>query len=246
MCSKLLLAGLFFSCLTACKKAPYRSCFKKSGKESERTVALGYFDRLFLSERMNFVLIQDSTNKVVVKGGENLLQLVEINNEDGLLTITNKNRCNYLRKYDVPLVEIHLTKVINLHVEASELLTNEDTLITDYLTITMRDGAGTVDLTINTLDVKVENTYGWANLKLSGITESIRATLMGDGFFDLKQLQVNNTLKILSVSSRDQYIRAEGIPLQAQIDGIGNILYWGTPSSISCNKYGVGDLIKQQ
>jgi hypothetical protein len=69
---------------------------------------------------------------------------------------------------------------------------------------------------------------------------------MGDGCFDVKQLNVTNSLKILTVSSRDQSIRAEGISLQAQIDGIGNILYWGTPSNIFCNKYGTGNLIKQQ
>jgi hypothetical protein len=232
--------------LTACKKAPYRSCFKTSGNESERTVTVGDFNRLFLSERMNFVLIQDSTNQVVVKGGENLLQLIEITNEDGLLTITNKNRCNYLRNFDVPLVEIHLTKLVNLHIEGSEKLTNKDTLFTDYLTLTLRDGAGTVDLTLKTIDIKAENTYGWANLTLKGETQTLRANLMGDGCFDVKQLNVTNSLKILTVSSRDQSIRAEGISLQAQIDGIGNILYWGTPSNIFCNKYGTGNLIKQQ
>jgi len=191
-------------------------------------------------------LIQDSTNKVVIKGGENLLQLIEISNVDGLLTIKNKNRCNYLRKYEVPLVEIHLTKIINMHLEVSGTLTNQDTLVTDYLTITARDGAGNFDLTVKAIDIKAENTYGWANLTLKGETQTLRANLMGDGFFDMKELNITHSLNILSVSSRDQCIRAEGIALKVQIDGIGNILYWGNPSAVFYNKYGKGNLIKQQ
>lgn len=227
----IVLLGFFW--VSACKKPEDRSCFKRSGELSDRTVFLGNFNRLDLRERMQFVLIQDSLNKVVIQGGKNLLNLVEVTETDGLVTIINKNRCNYLRNYAVPTVEIHFTRLINLNFEGTELLYNEDTLITDYLSLTLKDGGGKVDLKVNALDIKVENTYGWGNLTLQGATQTLRANLMGDGFFDMQHINVTNTLKILSVSSRDQYIRAEGIPLHAQIEGIGNILYWGEPSAIS-------------
>ena len=78
---------------------------------------------------------------------------------------------------------------------------------------------------------------------MHGSTQSLRANLMGDGAFDFKGLKVSNALKILTVSSRDQKIGADGIPLQVQIDGVGNVRYWGIPSGISLNNYGSGALI---
>jgi len=229
--------------VAACKKPEDRSCFKRSGDLSERTVFLGNFNRLDLRERMKFVLIQDSSNKVVIQGGKNLLNFVEVTENDGLVTVMNQNRCNYWRNYALPTVEIHCTRLINLNFEGTEMLYNEDTLITDYLTLTLKDGGGTVDLKVKALDIKAENTYGWGNLVLHGSTQSLRANLMGDGAFDFKGLKVSNALKILTVSSRDQKIRADGIPLQVQIDGVGNVRYWGIPSGISLNKYGSGELI---
>jgi hypothetical protein len=143
----------------------------------------------------------------------------------------------------MPTVEIHFTRLINLNFEGTERLYNQDTLFTDYLTLTLKDGGGTVDLKVKALDIKAENTYGWGNMVLRGTTQTLRANLMGDGSFDVEGLHVSNSLKWITVSSRDQKIRADGVPLQVQIDGSGNVRYWGNPSSISLNKYGSGVLI---
>ncbi|MBM3163953.1 MAG: DUF2807 domain-containing protein [Bacteroidetes bacterium] len=238
-----LFLGLFFFVVLSCRKANERSCFKRSGDPSFRTVVLGSFNRLFLREHIKYVLVQDSTDQVIVRGGANLIPFIEIDEVDGLVTVVNKNRCNFLRNYDIPTVEIHFTRLINLHFEGTEELYNLDTISTDYLTITLRDGAGTIDLTLNAIDIKAENTNGWGSMVLRGSTQSLRANLMGDGAFHFEELKVLNSLKILTVSSREQKIRAEAIPLQVQIDGMGNIRYWGYPSTISLNKYGSGDLI---
>lgn len=236
-----VLTGTLWVC--ACKKSEDRSCFKRTGELSERTVFLSDFNRLDLRERMKFVLIQDSTNKIILTGGKNLLNLVEISENSGLVTVVNHNRCNYWRNYAMPTAEIHFTRLINLNFEGTERLYNQDTLFTDYLTLTLKDGGGTVDLLVKALDIKAENTYGWGNMVLRGTTQTLRANLMGDGAFDFKGLKVSNALKILTVSSRDQKIGADGTPLQVQIDGVGNVRYWGNPSSILLNKYGSGALI---
>ena len=238
-----IFIGLSLLYSSSCKKPENRTCFKTSGDFSERSVFLGAFNRLDLRERMQFVLIQDSMNKVVIQGGKNLLNLVEVTENDGLVTVVNHNRCNFWRNYAMPTVEIHFTRLINLNFEGTERLYNQDTLFTDYLTLTLKDGGGTVDLKVKALDIKAENTYGWGNMVLRGTTQTLRANLMGDGSFDVEGLHVSNSLKWITVSSRDQKIRADGVPLQVQIDGSGNVRYWGNPSSISLNKYGSGALI---
>jgi hypothetical protein len=201
---------------------------------------------LHLKEHLSYKLIQDSTNKVIVRGGNNLLNFVEVIGENGQLTIENKNRCNYLRSYEIPEVEIHYTKLINILFEGTEHLYNEDTLITDYLTLTLRDGAGHMELNVKAIDINAINTHGWGHLTLKGETQTLRGNLMGDGKFDFSQVTVSNQVKLITSSSIDQRVKAVGIPLNVELNGIGNVYYYGLPSVINKVQYGEGKLINVQ
>jgi len=81
-----ILIALVYSC----KKPEQRACFKKSGEFAIKVHEFGAFNQLHLKEHLSYKLIQDSTNKVVVRGGNNLLNFVEVRGEHGLLTIENK------------------------------------------------------------------------------------------------------------------------------------------------------------
>lgn len=243
---RLLNILIFSALLFSCKKAADRACFKKSGELSGRTYAFGTFNQLHLKEHIEYKLVQDSTNKVIVRGGSNLLNFVEVIGEDGVLTIANKNRCNYLRSYEIPEVEIHYTTLVNILFEGTERLYNEDTLVTDYLTLTLRDGAGLMDLNVHAIDINAINTHGWGRLTLKGQTQTLRGNLMGDGKFDFSQLNATNQVKLITSSSVDQQVNASGVPLSVELNGIGNIYYYGQPSVINSVQYGSGKLIKKQ
>ena len=238
----LILIILAFSC----RKPNERACFKKSGELAIKVYEFGAFNQLHLKEHLTYKLVQDSTNKVLVRGGNNLLNFVEVRGENGLLTIENKNRCNYLRSYAIPEVEIHYTKLINILFEGTERLYNEDTLITDYLTLTLRDGAGHMDLNVQAIDINAINTHGWGSLTLKGETQTLRGHLMGDGKFDFSQITSTNQVKLITASSMDQQVNAAGIPLSVELNGIGNVYYFGLPSLINNVQYGSGKLIKVQ
>lgn len=240
---RLLFALGILLIFSACKKPEDRKCFKKSGMYEEIAIHLGDFDRLALKEHIRYTLIQDSTDQIVIKGGSNLINFINVVPENGLVSISNKNKCNYLRKYEVVDVEIHFTKLINILFEGTEDLNTIDTLKTDYLSLTLRDGGGSMKMCIHAHDVNVINTHGWADLSLTGVTNTTRLVLMGDGSFNTIGLKTMDSLSILSASSTIQRISADGIPLKAQIDGIGNIEYYGNPSVLFFSKYGKGDLI---
>jgi hypothetical protein len=237
---------ILITLISSCKKPEQRACFKKSGELSSRIYEFGSFNQLHLKEHLTYKLVQDSTNKVLVRGGSNLLNFVGVMGENGVLTIENKNRCNYLRSYEIPEVEIHYTKLINILFEGTERLYNEDTLITDYLTITLRDGAGHMELNVNAIDVNAINTHGWGRLTLKGETQSLRANLMGDGKFDFSQVTAINQIKLITSSSVDQRVNAAGIPLHVELNGVGNVYYYGLPSVINTVQYGKGKLINVQ
>jgi hypothetical protein len=239
--------ALLFSLLLlgACKKPEHRACFKKSGTPAVQDIALNSFNRLHLKEHLSYVLVPDTVSKVVLQGGKNLLGFVEVVQDGSLITISNKNRCHFLRDYDYPTVEIHYQSLINIQYEGTETLTNRDTLKTNYLVLTLKDGAGSLDLCLDVVDVKVDNTHGWGKATLRGKASFCKVNLMGDGSFDGRGLAVSTDYKLISSSSLNQYLSAPNIPLEVEIRGIGNVYYYGTPSTLYFSRYGTGNLIPQ-
>ena len=110
----LILTLLIFSC----QKPEDRACWKSVGeKDSLELFISNDFEELFLAEHLEYVLVQDSTDKVVLKGGRNLLNFVEVVQEGQKVSIRNNNKCSFLRNLKEKVqVEIFCTeKVFFVH-----------------------------------------------------------------------------------------------------------------------------------
>jgi len=233
----LLTAVLVF----ACKKPENRKCFKLLGSETTKEIPLESFERLDLREHVEYVLIQDSLDMVVLKGGKNLLNLIEVKSESGLLTIENKNRCGFLRNAKkVVVAEIHFTKLVNIRFIGTEPLTNQGTINTDYLTFYSRDGAGDVNLNINALIVDAEANHGWCNFTLTGTAQKARICAKSNSYCDVSGLTVTDSIYVASETVGDIKINADNLKIYGYITESGNILYKGTPLGIDVMLNGTG------
>ena len=229
--------------LISCRKPNERPCWKKSGSFAVNEIQLGAFNRLFLKEHISYKLIQDSTNKIVIKGGANLIGFINVQAEDGLVSISNDNKCNFFRKYEVVEVEIHFTSLINILFEGTEKLSCADTLKVNYLSVTLRDGGGSMDLLVNAMNIRTDLTNGWGDLVLRGNTNTASYQVLGNGFVEARNLQVRDSINFISSSSTIQKINASNCKLKVEINGIGDIWYYGLPTAISKHEYGKGKLI---
>lgn len=238
-----LLIGLF-----SCEKAADRSCFKSTGTETTKVIALPSFELLELYEHMEFVLIQDSTNQLVLKGGENLLNHIHWQVDGGVLKIENKNRCNFLRKLDQKVkVEIHFTSLINILYQGTEPMTNQDTLHVPYFTLLLRDGAGSVRLCLRSEIVQADISHGWGDYTLSGNANYASIAVRSNGYCDTYDLKVRDSIFVSHASPGKVKVSADQIPLRANILGDGDIYYKGVPSSITISKFPLanGTLVPQ-
>lgn len=238
-----ILTLLFF--VPSCKKASERKCWKSAGPYAEKVIQLGDFDRLLLKEHLRYTLVQDSTNQVVIKGGANMIDWIEVYTENGLVSIRSKNKCNFFRKYAVVDVEIHYTSMINIVFEGTESLTCLDTLKTNYLSLTLTDGGGSMHILVDAIDIRTDLTHGWGDLTVAGNTNTSRFHLTGDGFIDATQLKVRDSISFISNSSTIQKINAANCKLKSEINGIGDIWYYGIPTAIYNMEYGKGKLINK-
>jgi len=232
--------------LASCKKAEDRKCFKSAGKPGTKTIALPAFDRLLLHEHVEYLLIQDSTDRVVITGGENLLNFISCEVADGLLEIKNVNKCSFLRNLSKKVkVEIHFTSLINLHYEGSEPLHTQDTINAPYFTMMIRDGAGPVNMTLNSILIYADISHGWGDYTLSGKTNFARISARSNGFCNTFGLAIRDSVEVYSDTPGTIKINADGIPLRGLMKASGDIWYLGSPSLIAVVEKSTGKLVQK-
>jgi hypothetical protein len=181
---------------------------------------------------------------VVISGGKNLIGHVSATVTDGLLEISNKNRCSFLRSYKKKIkVEIHFTHLINIHFEGSESMTNKGKLKFDWLTFLIRDGSGSVSLNMDAQQVYATISHGWGDFTFSGSVQYANLNIRSNGYCDLYGMNVYDSLTVISNTQGDVNINAAGIKLKAQTMSDGNIFYKGIPDFILFESFSSGKLI---
>ena len=230
--------------LFSCAKPEDRACVKSAGQDAVLEVLTPQIDQLFLHEHLEYVLVQDTIEKVVLTGGKNLLNFVLIDVSEGLLDISNTNKCNFLRSYKKKVkVEIHFIELINIHFEGTESLTNKDTLQFNWMTFLIRDGAGPVTLNFNANAIYATVSHGWGDFTFNGTVNYANLNVRSNGFCNTYGLKIIDSLTVISNTQGYVKVNANNVKFKSETDLDGDIYYKGIPSLITINRYGKGDLI---
>ena len=233
--------------LIGCKKKEDKSCLKSTGAMTSKEVVLDQFDKLFMGPHLKYELVQDTVNKVVLKGGEYLLNGIslQVDNDDRLV-ITNENKCSFLRPYDeIVVVEVHFVNLININFEGTQEVICADTISVTDLSLSIRDGAGHFNLMVEGNSVDVLITHGWGNYTVSGNVSYAKFNLNSNGFGDAYNLYVDNELIAISSTVGVMKVRADNCALLTEINQSGDIWYKGAPNIVEYNQYGSGGLINK-
>lgn len=241
----IILIAFSLLLVVSCKKAEDRTCFKSWGNETTKEIPLVDFSKLELKEHMEFVLIQDSLNKLVVKAGENMVNLIKAEeNEFGFLQIRNESKCRFLRnKKKVVQVEIHFTTLTDLNFGGTEKLTNQGILALNDFKLTIRDGAGPVVLRLNANHVDADVTHGNGDYTLIGNANSARISAKSNGYCDVTGLLVQNSIFVVSETVCPMKINANGLAIEGYQKESGDIYYVGTPAGINVVQTGEGKVL---
>lgn len=244
--NRILLFTLLGLILIACKKPEDRRCVKTAGEDAELVHLVNSFDKLDLGPNFKVVLVQDTVEKVIVRGGENLINFIQFDVTDGTLTIVNDNKCNFLRSYKhVVEVEIHLINIINVLFKGTKELTCLNQLDLPYLTFLIQEGAGKCNLNLNCYSLFLGSGFGWGNYEVVGQTNFLKVDLRDNGFGDFYGLQILEDATVISSSSERMKINLDGAEARVETSSFGDIWYIGTPTLLEYNQYGEGELIDQ-
>lgn len=235
----LLLAMVVFSC----KKASVTDCFKSTGPIVTEERAITGFHTLVLCDNVNLVLKSSNRNALTMEAGEHLLKKIVTEVDDSVLSIRNNNSCNWIRNYDIPVIAyLEFAKLDTLEYRSIGDVTSADTVRTEELVIDIKEGAGEIGFTISATTLYCNLHYGTADFKMKGICNVCYDYSNSFGLIDNREL-LSDFVYLNNRGSNDVYVHA-GKTLGVTIENIGNVYYTGTPTDISLNRTGTGELIK--
>jgi len=232
--------------LFACKKAEERSCIKSSGDDDELHFNLSEGIKEFkLYNGAIYHIYQDSSNLVKVRGGENLISFIEIKEDENILEIRNKNKCNFLRDFDKKIVvEIHYPFYTRFYSETADSLVFKDTIQSNYLYITQALGGGYVKLNIDGDKLIMIGANGVSTYEVSGNVNYADLRLQTDAKGYCESL-ICPEFEIDQNSTGDLYINGENASINVNMKGTGNVYYTGNPDSLFVKGIGVGQVLKK-
>lgn len=233
----LMIAGF------SCSKSSVLDCFNSTGKITQTEREISEFHSIVLNDNVNLFLRQSDQNKLVLEAGSNLMSKIYTEvNDAGYLEIGNDNSCNWVRSYD-KLITVYLdfVRLDTLEYRSIGNVNNEDTIRIDTLVIDVKEGAGTIELTVDAYKINTNLHYGTADIITSGKSILNFVYLAGFGVIDNRELQ-SAQVYATNKSSNDVYINATST-MVVEIDNIGNVYYIGSPVDVSLSGPGPGKLI---
>jgi hypothetical protein len=218
-------------------------CISSPGPVVLESRIIENFDSIAMYDYLNLILTQDTINRVLVETGSNIARGISTEVSNRQLILHNRNKCNWLRDYDIPInVYVSVKNLMKLHYESSGNVTTTNKLTSWDLKVDLWGGCGSVTLEVDNYSGTFIQYLGTADLTLHGICK-ICSLFAGEfGPFHCEDLQTGY-LYIISNSSNDCYILA-GYYLDATIRSIGNIYYYGKPDTMKITIEGSGNVIQ--
>jgi len=226
----------FFS---GCAEENMCDCIKRTGSIIKETRIVKPFDRVLTEDNVTVFISQDSIQEVIVEAGENIVPLIETDVVNGTLIIRNKNRCNWTRSYDKPLI-VHLKMPIIEYIinNGTAPIKSANIITCDSIDIQTMS-SGDIDLFLNVNKV-MSHIFGSGDVFLTGHANEHSCDIGGTAYLYCKNLSTDYTY-IHTYTIGPSEINSSGTMI-AKIDGKGDVICYGNPINTEVLKNGSGNL----
>ena len=230
----------FLPLLSGCGDGHETDCLKSTGKVVTERRELAPFRVVIANDNVDVLLVQDTATYAEVRAGKNLQEDIELQVQNGQLTIRNTSRCNWVRTYDTPReLTLHQPRLTDVFLRGPGNVRTAGNFRADTLFCHLV-GAGDFDLDITT-DYLWVDSYELGNIDLHGKASEVHYTLGGSGSFRASGLQTRDFYFLSNKGSTgDAHVMASNF-LSGTHAGSGTLYYTNTPS---VNLLGVGKVKK--
>ncbi|MCK5705096.1 MAG: DUF2807 domain-containing protein [Cyclobacteriaceae bacterium] len=217
----------------------YSSCnlnYKKgNGNIVEVEISVDDFQKVNIGGNYNVVLIQSDENKVSIETDENLHDFI---NTEGFNSTLNINNVHNRKSTEGIDVKIYYKELNQIYSSGASNIEHEGIIVSDKLDLIL-SGTGAVDLEVNTIHIEI-NLTGAGIVTLAGETDSLETHISGAGGLRAFELKTNySNISVSGLGGAEVFVRER---LEANITGIGGIIYAGNPKIIEKRITGLGKI----
>ncbi|MDC0580232.1 DUF2807 domain-containing protein [Bacteroidia bacterium] len=230
----------------ACQGDRKDDCITSMGKKTVITRSVLSFNKLYVEDRIEVILKQDSSRhgEILLEGPSNLLNQVHSEVSNGQLRLINTNTCNFARSFNYDLkVYVFVDQLIDLQVESIAEVITADTLNVDFLSI-KHTALSDIDLTLSGKEVFIRSRNS-ATTRLHGNLKVLKGSIEEISDLDAAELTCDEVY-LDSHSPLDCTVNPS-LGMYMKIYNSGNIYYIQEPTAyrILAHRSGTGNLLKR-
>ncbi|RFN60493.1 head GIN domain-containing protein [Marixanthomonas ophiurae] len=228
------------------------NCFQAAGDIVQEEFAVGTFSKITVWERTQLFIKQGDIQKVVVETGENLLNDIEVQVEDGMLNLRNNNGCNLVRDYGLTKVYVTTPNIDRIRNSSGLSVESIGTLSFPNLTLISEDQENEDEYHIDgdfKLNLQVENLQivanGLSNFFLTGTANTANFGIYaGDVRIQAANLLVGQ-LTIFHRGTQDMIVNPQEA-IRGKIVSLGDIIAKNRPPIVEVEALYRGRLIFEE
>lgn len=233
----------------ACNSEDANDCFQTTGKTVSKTLTVEKtFDKILVNQNIQLTIKQDSIVSVVVETGENLMNDVSVNVENGELVLTDNNICNLVRDYKPTKIIVTTPNISQIRHSSQFDVVSEETLRQEKLILISEDfnadesfNVGDFRLNVSVTDLQIVSN-NIAVFYLSGVVQNLNIGFYaGAGRFEGEQLHAQH-IDIYHRGTNDMIVNPL-LSLTGEILGTGNVLSVNRPETVNLEALYKGELI---
>jgi hypothetical protein len=233
---------LLIGCLSSCDKDHLLDCLKSSGTISSETRAVADFNRIDVYNNPEVILTQDTVNSITVEAGHHIISGITTEINNGILTIRNENKCNWVRSYSKTIaVYVHVKKLDFIHHHGSSTVSSTNILHNITFDFNVWN-SGDINLSVQADSIYSRQHLTVGDITLTGQSPYLYIFNKGNGFTYEKNLIAENSY-IVQKGTGNCYVHINQ-NMDVEIHDSGNVYYSGSPV-VSSNITGSGKLIHE-
>ena len=231
----------------ACTKDHAPDCIQKGGSRIFVEHNLDAFDQILVNENIELIIQEGSNYHIKIEAGEYLISDVKFTIDEGLLTLTDNNQCNWLRSYQPSKITVTTPSLYQIRSNTQYTIKSAGVLNFPNLKLVSENfnqdqiSLGDFDLEVNNQSLSIISN-NLSQFFISGDTETLFVGFYSGttAFFGDHLIAQNVTF--YHRSSHD--IRVHPIQsLSGELRGIGNLISMHTPPIVDVNQLYTGSLI---
>jgi hypothetical protein len=231
----------------SCNSEKAGNCWQTAGEKIQKEFIVDNFTKIVVHDKIELIITQGPTQKVVVETGKNLMPDISISVVENRLVLVNNNTCNFFRDYGITKVYVTSPNLTEIRNASEQNITSTNTLTYPSLYL-MSVGNKRKYLAVGDINLAIKNdkvriwSNGIATLHLTGTTNNLDINFSnGDTRFEGKSFKAKN-IKVAQTSSNDMLI----YPIESltgAIHSVGNVVAFNKPPVVNVDVQNIGQLI---